>query len=46
LTETSLSIHEISERVGYLYSNAFIRFFKNQIGMTPGQYKNIHMSNS
>ncbi|MBN2221774.1 MAG: AraC family transcriptional regulator [Vallitaleaceae bacterium] len=46
LTETSMSIHDISEKVGYLYSNAFIRFFKNQTGMTPGQYKNIHMSNS
>lgn len=46
LTETSMSIHEVSEKVGYLYSNAFIRFFKNQTGMTPGQYKSMHMSNS
>jgi len=42
LEETSLSIHDISEKVGYLYSNAFIRFFKNQTGLTPGQYKNLH----
>ncbi len=41
LEETDLSINEISEKVGYLYCNAFIRFFKNQTGITPGQYKNL-----
>ncbi len=41
LEETELSVNEISGRVGYLYSNAFIRFFKKQTGITPGQYKAI-----
>jgi len=41
LEESNLSINEISEKVGYLYSNAFIRFFKNQTGLTPGQYKSL-----
>lgn len=41
LEETELSVSDISGKVGYLYSNAFIRFFKKQTGITPGQYKAI-----
>ncbi len=39
LEETDLSISDVSLQVGYLYSNAFIRFFKRHTGITPGQYK-------
>ena len=46
LVQTNYSISEISEKVGYLYSNAFIRFFKNHTGITPGQYKNMTKSTS
>ncbi|MDF2485387.1 MAG: hypothetical protein K0R46_1555, partial [Herbinix sp.] len=42
LTESNLSVNEISEKVGYLYCNAFIRFFKKQTGITPGQYKSTN----
>lgn len=41
LIESNLSVNEISEKVGYLYCNAFIRFFKKQTGITPGQYKSM-----
>lgn len=42
LDETDLSVNQISQLVGYLYCNAFIRFFKKQTGLTPGQYKNLN----
>lgn len=42
LLRTDLSVNEISERVGYYYSNAFIRFFKKHTGLTPGQYKSAY----
>jgi two-component system response regulator YesN len=42
LDETNLSVNQISQLVGYLYCNAFIRFFKKQTGLTPGQYKNLN----
>lgn len=42
LDETDLSVNQISQMVGYLYCNAFIRFFKRQTGLTPGQYKNLN----
>lgn len=42
LLESNLSINEISEKVGYLYCNAFIRFFKKQTGITPGQFKSLN----
>lgn len=42
LDETDLSVNQISKLVGYVYCNAFIRFFKKQTGLTPGQYKNLN----
>ena len=42
LIKTHLSVNEIANEVGYLYSNAFIRFFKKQTGVTPGQYKTLY----
>lgn len=42
LVGTSFTITEISLKVGYLYSNAFIRFFKKQTGVTPGKYRSVY----
>lgn len=33
------TIQDVSERVGFLNSNSFIRVFKKYEGITPGQYK-------
>lgn len=33
------SVQEVSERVGFLNANSFIRVFKKYEGITPGQYK-------
>lgn len=41
LADSCLSINDIAINVGYVYSNAFIRFFKKQTGITPGQYKQL-----
>ncbi len=44
LGTTNLSGHQIAEMVGYVDSSTFIRVFKKQYGITPGQYKkNIMM---
>ena len=40
LTETNMTISEIAQSVGYSNQQYFTRVFKNQTGMTPGQYKN------
>lgn len=32
-------MQEVSELVGFLNSNSFIRVFKKYEGITPGQYK-------
>ena len=42
LDETDLKVKQICQLVGYLYCNAFIRFFKKQTGLTPVQYKNLN----
>ncbi|WP_341805099.1 helix-turn-helix domain-containing protein [Paenibacillus turpanensis] len=39
LAETDMTIREIAERLQYLNSQNFIRFFKRQEGVTPGQYR-------
>ncbi|MEK4061920.1 MULTISPECIES: helix-turn-helix domain-containing protein [unclassified Paenibacillus] len=39
LQEDELNVQEVSERVGFLNSNSFIRVFKKYEGITPGQYK-------
>lgn len=39
LVETNMSIKEIAERLSYNNSQNFIRFFKKQEDMTPGQYR-------
>jgi AraC-like DNA-binding protein len=35
-----LTIKEIAERVGYREVRSYIRFFKRQEGVTPGEYRN------
>lgn len=39
LTKTSLSITDISLRVGISYSSYFTKIFKEQVGMTPQEYR-------
>lgn len=39
LTAGELSVGEIAERFGYSNAQNFIRFFKKEYGMTPGQYR-------
>lgn len=43
LIETSLTLDEIGKRVGFINSVAVIRAFKKCEGITPTQYKNIHV---
>ncbi len=39
LVKTSLSITDISARVGISYSSYFTKIFKEQVGMTPQEYR-------
>ncbi|NQX46875.1 helix-turn-helix domain-containing protein [Paenibacillus tritici] len=39
LQQDELNVQEVSERVGFLNSNSFIRVFKKYEGITPGQYR-------
>jgi YesN/AraC family two-component response regulator len=41
LETTDLMVNEIAERVGYNPKN-FIRVFKKQVGLPPGQYREMH----
>lgn len=39
LTKTSLSVTDVSARVGITYSSYFTKIFKEQVGMTPQEYR-------
>jgi len=39
LTKTSLSVTDVSARVGITYSSYFTKIFKEQVGMTPQDYR-------
>lgn len=39
LAKTNLSVTRVSERVGITYSSYFTRLFKEQVGMTPQEYR-------
>ncbi|MCU6796300.1 helix-turn-helix domain-containing protein [Paenibacillus sp. WQ 127069] len=43
LVETGLKISEIAERLQYNNSQNFIRYFRKQEGMTPGQFREKHI---
>ncbi|MNI15646.1 HTH-type transcriptional regulator YesS [compost metagenome] len=44
LVDTELKISEIAERLRYNNSQNFIRYFRKQEGMTPGQYREKQLS--
>ncbi|MNJ62772.1 DNA-binding transcriptional regulator AraC [compost metagenome] len=42
LINTSAPLKEIIEQVGYLDAPNFIRKFKKETGVTPGQYRKLN----
>ena len=42
LQDISLTVNEISEKVGYTNSNTFIKVFKKYEGITPGQFRETY----
>lgn len=42
LSDTNLSIKEISDALGYSDNHNFMKLFKRQMGMTPSEYRNSH----
>ena len=42
LTNTSLSVSQISEHIGFPDASNFSKYFKKKTGYTPSQYRNIH----
>lgn len=44
LSDTNLSIEEIASNIGYENYSYFYRIFKKQFGMTPRQYRLLHLT--
>lgn len=44
LKDITLTVSEISEKVGYTNSNTFIKVFKKYEGITPGQFREAYKS--
>lgn len=44
LRTTSISINKVALQVGYNNTQSFMRFFKKQEGVTPGEYRKTHLS--
>ena len=42
LIYSELSVNEISDILGFVNTNVFIRLFKKFIGKTPGEFRNTH----
>lgn len=42
LTDTNVSIKEVSDLLGYSDSHNFMKLFKRQMGLTPSEYRNSH----
>ena len=42
LCEADLTIKDIAELVGYNNSHCFIKVFKEDAGITPGEYRDIY----
>ncbi|WP_321008093.1 helix-turn-helix transcriptional regulator [Hungatella effluvii] len=40
LSETSLSIKEIAQKLGYHDSHNFMKIYKRETGLTPSEYRN------
>ncbi|MBP1991406.1 helix-turn-helix domain-containing protein [Paenibacillus eucommiae] len=45
LTESSLKIKEIGERLGYTQANYFTKLFRSYTGLTPGEYRRKYGNN-
>lgn len=45
LEQTDLTINEISQSLGYSNASSFIRVFKSQMDMSPGQFRKDHKKN-
>jgi two-component system response regulator YesN len=45
LTDKKMSITEIANKLGYYNMTYFTRKFKERYGVTPGQYRKIHIDN-
>jgi YesN/AraC family two-component response regulator len=43
LLHSDQRIQDIAEQVGYLNANSFTRMFKKVTGITPGEYKRVHL---
>ena len=41
LINTGMSIHEISIAVGYVNTSSFRRKFKQEVGITPSQFREV-----
>lgn len=46
LSKTSLSVTDVSARVGITYSSYFTKIFKEQVGMTPQEYRQQKKQNA
>ena len=42
LLYSDLSVNEISNHLGFVNTNVFIRIFKKLVGTTPGEFRNTH----
>lgn len=42
LTDTDISLNEISDQLGFTTKNYFFTFFKKHLDMTPSEYRKIH----
>jgi YesN/AraC family two-component response regulator len=46
LSNTFLTLTEISEKVGYNNVQSYQRFFKKYVNITPGDYRKLHQNNA
>lgn len=42
LIETDLSLSDVAERTGFFHPETLHRIFKNEFGVTPGEYRRAH----
>ncbi len=46
LSGTTLTVEEIAHRTGYTYPHYFIKVFKKSEGITPGQFREMHIDSN